>query len=573
MARVPYSPVPEIAVQGTAARGPNVQAPLSAFGGATAEALSTLGQTLERSGNELFGRAIALQNLNNDTEAREADSKYMVAAGQLHAEYNALQGKDRVDAFPKYQKDLQDARVAIRSTLSNPMAQKMYDGSSLSTMGRSIFNGAGAAAAANKEWTINTTKAQLELDVKTIEDNPADPALFAQKLKRIQNSARNLAAQQGLGQGPQEDALVRRATSKAWAQRITGLSRTAPFEAAKMLDENKTQLTSDDYLRVDNAVRAQGRATGSVNIANEVYDPDKTLAEMEEKAEARAKELNPDDPLLGKQAVAALRTKYNQTKYAKRQEELEARDGIAGLIQQHNPRNMQELLAIPEAQSLVERLPKEKQLAIPGQINRYNLSKDQFDNDANFTRIKGMSLSDDPAAREEFLNLDPTKEKLSQAQIRAVQAQQAKLKENTSGDPRVQNAIKYLRGSMGAQLEALGIYSRDRNNPQDFDQFAGAISSALDVWKENHGGKPATAKDITDTIGPQIVRERTEPGWFWNSKVPFFKQTVPEDFATKARAISQNPNLSDAAIYKLYTRMQYQELYAKPGPKDQSRAK
>ena len=62
--------------------------------------------------------------------------------------------------------------------------------------------------------------------------------------------------------------------------------------------------------------------------------------------------------------------------------------------------------------------------------------------------------------------------------------------------------------------------------------------------------------------------------WLWNSKVPFYKQTVPENFITKAREISKNPNLSEEAIYKLYTRMQYQQLYAKPpAAKDQSRAK
>jgi len=577
MAQVPYQPIPTVGPSQQGIAGPRVDAPLAAFGGATGAAMSTLGKTIEGAGNELFTRAIAIQQLNNETEAREADAQYMIKAGELHANYNALQGKDRVDAFPKYSQDLQSLRTNIRNGLSNPMAQKLYDASSLSTMGRSIFNGAGAAAAANKEWTINTTKAQLDIDAKTIEDDPSE-GNFQAKLGRIQNSARSLAAQQGLGvNSPQEQDLVMKATSKAWSQRIIGLSRTAPFEAAKMLDDNKTQFTSDDYLKVDQTVRAQGRAVGAARIADAAYSPNKTLAEMEGEVKAAAEKQSPDDPLLAQHAITNLRTRYNQDHYASRQEALSARDDAFDMIRKFKPQNLQQFLAIPGADGLYQRMNDTQKNALPGQISRYVGSVDRYDNEKEFTRLHGMATSDDPDARAEFLNTDVTQSKLSQPQIDRLQTIQNRMKTNTEGDPRVNRAVTWLRGAMGAQLEALGVYKRTESNKEDYDHFIGALQSGLDVWNEQHKSPP-TYKDVVETIGPQILRQRTEPGFFsiygygMSSQKPFFTQTVPEEFAARARAVAGNPNLPDEQIYKLWTRMQYRQLYSKPPSKTEDRA-
>lgn len=572
MAKVPYVPIPDVAPVATQAPKPSINAPVEAFGSAEAEATSGFGKELERAGNELFQRAIAIQTLNNQTEARDADTKFIIAAGELHANYSSLEGRDRVNAYPQYAKDLQGLREQVRSGMSNDAARRLFDSSSLPTLGRSIFSGAASAASANKKWTKDVVKSQLELDLKTIENNPNDEAFFKEKLRKIEEGASNLAAQQGIppGSAPEKLAILE-AKSKAWRNRITGLARVAPFEAAKLLDKNKSQLTDDDYLRVDAQVRTQGRAVGAANIANEVYDPSKTLDVMEGEARAKAKAFNPNDPLLAENAISDLRTKYNQTKYAKRQEQDGAKDAISGLIQEHRPNNLQELLALPGAEEAYERLTEVQQNALPGQINRYNSSVGKYDREQTYLRLKGMANSDDPEARAAFLNLDITKEDLSQGQIDNLWGIQRKMKATTSGDPRVVKAVTWLRGAMGAQLEALGIYRRTEDNVEDYDHYIGALQSALDVWNETHKS-PATYKDIVETIGPQIIRERTEPGWLWNSQVPFFKQEVPSDFAARARSIAKDPYLPDEQIYKLWVRMQYKSLYAKPPPKTQERA-
>lgn len=567
MPTVPYSPVPTEAPSGQGAPSLNINTPSDAFGVNIGQALEGLGKTTEGAGNEIFGRAMAIQQLNNETEAKQADADYMIKAGELHAQYSSLEGQAAVQAYPDYAKNLEKLRTDIRGTMSNDMARKMYDGSSLSTMGRSIFNGAGHAATQNKQWAIGTAKAQIDLDAKTVEDNPKDDGLFQQKLNRVQGSVNDLVALQGLGDdSPQAKDLGLKATSKLWSQRIVGLSRAEPFAAAKMLDEHSTDMTEDDRLKVDNTVRAQGRAVGSVNIANEVYSahrsPDGTLdvspQALDQEVRDKAKALNPDDPLLAQHAVTALHGQMNQDKYSTKQFQYDNTQTIDGAIQQ-GVSNIQELRADPKVAAAIDALPKDKQLAIPGAINRYNASRDQKTKEDAAISLRGLSNND----VEAFLNTDITKQPLAKGDMDKFMQLQQRLKQNQNGDPRVLRAVGQIRGSMGAQLEALGIYSRTQANKEDYDHFTGAISTALDVWTETHG-KPATSKDITDTIAPQILQQQTQKGYLWDSKTPFYNVPPPSDFKEKlVTDIKSRGGLepTDEQVQRAYTRMQYIKLY------------
>src|SRR5258706_6396567 len=163
MPQVPYTGVPSQTLADIPTPEMNPRVPSAAFGGEVAQAVQGLGKTVAGAGDEIFNRAIALQNLQNEAEATEADAKYMIEVGKIHAEYSAKEGNERVQAFPKYRQDMQDIRQNIRGTLSSPMSQKMFDRSSLSTMGRTIFNGAGAAATAQRQYVVGTATSQMEL--------------------------------------------------------------------------------------------------------------------------------------------------------------------------------------------------------------------------------------------------------------------------------------------------------------------------------------------------------------------------------------------------------------------------
>src|SRR5258706_9630480 len=543
MPQVPYTGVPSQTLADLPTPEMNPRVPSAAFGGEVAQAVSGLGHTVAGAGDEIFARAIALQNLNNETEAAEADAKYMIEAGKIHADYNAKEGKERVDAFPKYQQDLQEARRSIRGGLSSQMAQKMYDRQSLSTMGRSIFNGAGAAATAQREYVVGTATSQMELDAKTDEDDPKDPRLFKEKLDKTKQNASTVAAAHGYEDGGvQEQALLQKATSRLWSQRIIGRSRQDPFEAAKELDEHKTELTQDDYLKVDNTVRVQGRAVGSVNIANEVYaagkgsdtQAPKALSVMEAEARAKAKAFDPDDPILEQHAVSAIRGIWNQDNYAKKQEEYDNKQTIAGAIGA-GVKDEQQLRANPKVAAAIDALPRTDRLNIPSRINSYNAAKKKVANEDLYNQMVGMSNND----VEGFLSIDPYQTGLNQTQMDKVVKMQQRLKANANQDPRVDRALGWMRGSMGSQMEALGVYKRTTSNKDDYDHLTGTVQSALDIWQENHG-KPPTYKEFNEQIAPQVIQQRAEPGWFGyllgGEKKSFYDQPTPDKFSQEVNA-------------------------------------
>lgn len=561
MAQVPYSPVPSVVPNAQGVQAPRLDTPTAAFGGATAKAQEGLGTAMIGAGDELFKRALAMQELANHTEAQEAATDYVIEAGKLHADFNSLQGRDRVLAFPKYQENLKNMRTGMRDKLSNPMSQKLFDNESFPTLARTIFNGAGVAASAQKEWTINVQKSRLELDLKQVNDNPTDDGFFTEKLGRIVSSSRNLAAQMGLPAGSdQEKVLITANVSKAWSERLIGLARTDPIAAGKLFDANKTQMTSTDLNRTETVVIAQRRALGSSIIAAKVFDPDRPLKEMEEAARVEAGKIAKDDPLLADQAVRTLQTKYNQFKHSDKWEKFDRGQTVSDTLVQHQPKDLRDFLRLPGADKLYEQMTPSEKLALPAKISNYASAVNKQANAETMLRLYGMRNSDDPDAREQFLNIDPTQEKLSQDQMRTVMGWQKQLKGSISQDVRVSKAMSVIRGAKGAQLQALGIYARTKDNAEDYDKFTGALQTALDTHMEIHK-RPATGKDIVEDIAPRLLAERTEKGLLWNSNVPFFKQNVPSGFADEARRVSGNPNLTEAEIYNLYVRLLYRKVY------------
>jgi len=272
MPQVPYSGVQQIAPTGPSEPRYSADTPIAAFGGATAAAVGTLGKSLEGAGNELFQRGIAMQDLYNHSEAQEADAKYMQAAGDLHASYSALSGKAAVDAYPKYISDLQETRKNIRDGMSNDMSQKLFDSGSLSTMGRTIFNGAGHAATENKKFALGASAARVDAISDRTLATPQDEKAFQDGLATSEREVRAQSQLAGIGSDAEEEA-VAQTRSKLWSQRITGLAKQAPLAAGKMLDDavKSGGLVGGDIAKVTNVVQSARNTVGARMVSQTVF--------------------------------------------------------------------------------------------------------------------------------------------------------------------------------------------------------------------------------------------------------------------------------------------------------------
>lgn len=558
--------LPDVApsTQGT----PNVDLPVptDAFGGAVGHALQSFGGDLDQASNRIWERAVQIQDMNNRAEADRATSQYMETAGKLHADFGALQGADAQAAFPKYIQDLKDARESLRSSASNPMVQRMFDSESLSVMGRTIFNGAGHAAESAKMAAINsiTNRIKATTDLAATSNNPDDVDAAKYRLKGLSYQLNTL---KGTTDPATLDETEKTINSSLDFNVIKNTARKDPWAAEQMLNARRKGMTAQDFDRAQDIVLTQQRSIGSVNIANEVMaankdetgKPEASLEQMEQQVKDRAAKLAPDDPATSEHAVQALHGLWNQKRYADRQFKYDNLDIVNNAIQ-NGVRDIQELRNDPQVASAIDNLPTQEQMKIPGKINSYNAARDKVMNEASMTRVAGLRNND----VESFLNLDPTDPKLglNQSQQRTVMGWQAQDKKKQNDDPRVNRALSWMRSAYGSQLQALGVYNRNKDNTEDYDHMTGTLQNALDLWAQAHGNKPATYQDVIDNIAPQVLKQRTQPSWFGLSttKTPFYTQDVPEDF-TKGYRANVNPDATDEEIYRGYTRMLLKDLY------------
>lgn len=579
MAQVPYSPVPNVTPSGAGLPTVSPNIPAAAFGGDIATAISGMGKEIAGAGNEVYERAIWLQNLNNQAEAKKADADYIVRSGQLHAEFNTLEGDQAIKAYPSYTAKLRALRESIKGSLGNRMSQQMFDSESLGTLSRSIFNAAGHVAGQQKAYVISAADADVTARRERTAANPNDEAGFNTDLAKSNDTIERIGKLRGKPpEAITNDKLAN--TSAMWATKIEGVAKEAPLQAPKLLEDNRSKLTERDFKRVENVVNNQRDAVGSANIAQDILkshmDDEGNLtapmAEIQAKARGLAAQFSPEDPQFITKTIRALDAEYNQRKYAMKQERFDNIQAVTDAFVTHGVSNMQQLLANPKASAAYYALPPSEQAKVPAKIDNYIKARDRNANERTMTELMGMKNND----VEGFLNANPEDPefKLSQSQIREVMVQQQKVKKQTAQDPRVDRAMGWMRGGFGAQMEAMGVFRRTTSNKTEYDHLTGAVQQALDIWQEDHK-KPPTNKEFNEQIAPNILKVQKEPGAFGiygygvfgNDRTIYRHDTGSKDYQTfvstqKADITAKGgAEPSEEELYKSYTRLQLLKLY------------
>lgn len=569
MAQIPYTPYSTVDPSGGGGERVTVSTPPAAFGVNVAQAVEGLGGQLEKSGDELFTRAMALQDLRNETDAREAQTSYAEKASELHAQYGALEGKAAADGLQGYIKAQADLRTQYRDGLKTQFAQRYYDRDTLPFMQRNIFSAAGHAADENKRSVIGTAEAQKDVVARTFVD-PKSANEFNDKLAHTYSADETIAAAKGFTLDQMAD-LKLKSVSGLWLGRIGQLAHDDPQTALKMLDDNKESMTQDDYGKALTVTRAQNRAIGGANLVNDVYSPDKTAAQMEQEIKDRTPDLAHGDPLFEKDALTGLKGKITTDRYIKAQDTNTALQGIQEQIGK-GVQDIRELRLQPGMAQAIDSLPPAKQNEIPGMITRYNAARDAHGQQENYTALTGTYYND----REAFLDTDFTKYNLSQSQIRDLMAKRAEAVKSPADDPMLNRAQTWLQQSRGAELRAMGIYFRPSKTEDatDYDHYTGALQAGIDAFRQEHG-KPPGYKDIVDTIGPSVIHQRTEPGTFGmlfgGNKRPAFDQdmSVVKEWAAKKGLVDEikargGADPTDEELYRAFLRSQFIDLYSKP---------
>ena len=103
---VPYSGAPSVAPENNSTPYLNINVPAAAFGADTARAIQGVGGKLEHVGEELFNRAVAMQQLEEAANANAGVAATSTRYGDLMVGFRSKEGKNASDALPQFQKDL-----------------------------------------------------------------------------------------------------------------------------------------------------------------------------------------------------------------------------------------------------------------------------------------------------------------------------------------------------------------------------------------------------------------------------------------------------------------------------------
>lgn len=583
MARVPYEPVPtaQPQFQGEQLR---VETPGAAFGENVGAALKQLGTSTDQVGNELFSRAIALQDLRNQDDARAAQTDYATKASELHAQFSALTGKAAADGLQGYLQSQKDLRLQIRGQLQSPMAARYYDADSLPFMQRNIFSAAGHAADQNKAYTVGTMKATADLNANSAGDDPYNEEFVEDKIAKNKEIVTNQTTiEAGITDAnPESNPLVQDAvknsTSKIRRNQILGIARTDPITAQSYIQKYNDQLTETDRTYVTGLVEAKAAGVGGTQVATTIVNKhrqsdgtyDVPLKQMQDEARDAVHALLPGNSVAADVAVGKIDQLQVMDRVADQRDKADAKNGLNDALVKYNPQDVQSLLAIPGMDKTVAMLPPEIKKDLQGYINRFNMSANKRTDEAALTMINGLRNNDSA----QFMAIDPTADKyhLSQEHIRQVQNWQHQMSEKAYSDPRVSRAMTWIRGAMAPQLQALGVNRRDNANPDEYDHFTGALQEQLQLWQEDHGGKQPSYEEVIDKIAPSVLNtQTTKKGWFYNSQVPAFEQwnrpkpeDIPKEFREKVTAdviAKGGAEPTENQLLNAYVRQQFIQLY------------
>jgi hypothetical protein len=582
MASIPL-PLPSVGPSGQALPGIGVKAVGDAFGTGVAEADQKLGRQMEASSDEIFTRAVSLQNQYNDAEAKEADAKYIIQSSDLHEKFLATKGQDAVNAKPKFLADLEKVRSDIRGSLSNPAAQKIYDSTTRQNFARTVFAASTHAGREARDYIKQSQTTQIAADAELSHAFPDNEGYYQDGLSKTRANVKALAKSQGIPEGSViEKKMLKDAESGLLAQRLIGMAKKDPIKAFDMYSETAPDsLNSEDRRKVQ-AIVVYGRrsAIGKI-VSDEVNfgasEEEKPLQQRLDEAEKKIQKYEKDDPLLKVEVRNRVITDFNQTSKIKR-------DGIqrdastvfqainALGLEGNPPTKLEQILTTPEVQaawerSLVENPNLAKNVRNQLKLNASNNVRETTQSE--WQRLNAQSEEDVNA----FLAEDPyANDKLSYSDQRKIAALQAQKRKAPDKNPQVQEAMKILAPT----LESFHI-TRDRKDI--YLQYQGALMDAMADYQKEH--KKRMPFDEIQKTGTRLLQEVSAPntdrigfgGVLFPPKEKLYNVQVPEKARLTIMQMYQEKTGAipdDKMIQRDYVRMQYNQKYgAKPKPKDQ----
>lgn len=533
-------------------------------------AFDKLGSTFDHVGDQLWQRAQGLQEVQNQTVLTKAEMEYDKYAGEKQVAFNQLQGDAASEqAYKAHLTDLEDKRKTMLEKLPNQSVMQRFDKSTASMVGRMGMQAAEHAAKETRAAFVQSSEARVDQiqDQISKTDSPEDTKELA---KRAHDE---VFGKQAPAKGWSIDKAAeafQKILSDAYASQISRISRTDPTTARKMLEtpENKALIRGPKYEETMNHILMNERIIQSRNIGNEIQEknPDAPLEEKIDKAKEKAKEVNPNAPLLVEDAVRSVKQKHDEhnkeVKDAldKRKETVEQAlygfDAPGGKM----PTTREELFAAGEdVRKAYEGLPEKQQRRID-KVLEQTAKGDIPETPATRARVYDLEeMWSKQQAR--FRDHDIMSEQIpisARTKLRQMQLQVIKEGVKLEADPHTDRAINIMRAG--------GILPKDlKPGSPKWNAFSGMVREALVEQGKRQGfDKPLTEEQYRQ-IGNEILEKQKGSGWFGSDwgMVPRFEtaKDVPSDVKKEMQV--EFPGISDAAMLEKYRRLKVIQMFNK----------
>ena len=582
MPTVPYIKEPTVDPQSPGEQV-SVNAPPAAFGENIGAALTHLGATGEQVGGELFTRAIALQDLANETAARNKVIDFTTQAAKRQADFDSLQGVDAKNALPDHLKAISDLRNDMRGTLGSPMAQKYFDQEASSFQNRITFSSAAHAGEQFKTYAIGTAQARVDNTTKAYVD-PFSESERQDKNTTIENESHTIAGLKGWSEDERQSYVLAQQSKNRLGQ-IEQQAIQNPIKAYATLQSaikaGEIDQASGD--RALDSIYVHNRAIGTQNQASAIFDPKKSLADMDAQAAkvSQDQSVTLGDPLFEKDLRTAIRSKAIYDKSITTDQNHTNMTTVYDAIHSDKYHTTQEMLADPEVGAAVKALPSKDQDKLPEMLKSHWDKHDADKQADTFTQLYGLRQSNPSGFMD--VNLYDKSLPLAPGDRGVLIGMRKEIQKNENANPQVQRAISWMIKLHGQELGELGVRfapSRSEDPTSDrvknYNLYVGNLAQAVDSFQQTNGHPPSPQEFEEKIAKPLLMTHSTSEGtWFHglmgNRDIPEFEKSIPEPVMNEAKAALQDealksdkgadyqPSESDIRMY--IVRKQWDEFY------------
>lgn len=271
MAKVPYKSVTSVAGQDTAIPSYHSSAAsAAAFGSLQGKAMEGLGDAISKAGDVFTEHALKQQNLDNEAASKDILLSADVALGKATVEYNSLEGKNKVDAYPGFVSQIEGIKADhLQAAGSNPAVRRMFDNSFTPRMATSIVQGAGQAATAQKTWRNETSEARVNTAVSDTAANWQDDNRFGQNMAIVHQEVDFQGRDKGWSPEKIEQEKLDKSSS-LWSARISSMARSDPFAARQLFEANKSNIGGMQQINIDKALNEQDVNVGTRILSDQI---------------------------------------------------------------------------------------------------------------------------------------------------------------------------------------------------------------------------------------------------------------------------------------------------------------